>query len=871
MGLAHGKLWDAVEEGNVSLLKEVLLHKETDVNHTKSFRRIEGELMPLPTQGDQHERLTKQEKLKMKASHVIKGTSGRERDKDEFTPLHYACERGDRDIVHLLLEYGANKDLKAVHERHDEQGLGSDSGEFGVTTSEIGYEYLKYAQYTPIYYACHNKHTSIVMDLLFHDNEPLKLMTSDDNLRHLNEEEQKNYWKCIDEVVSLLILYEADLASCLCSLSSRNNALKVAEILVKLGASVNGEKGPWVEKLVMERKPALVLNQYKELYPKDIPNESRPLYRAIRAGNKEMVAFLLNYGATVSDDDVNLAIEILSPKDLVQMLLDKQIQKKNAPKRMTTPNVPTHQPSNDIQLTVSASDIPFGPPKTGEYSDNFQPAYSRPHRRSKSWGDSETFVGQQAPQQPQQPQQPQRPHQPQQNYALNSPPYQQQQHLQQPLQPSVTSGYPSQLSPSRQQQQNTYHQQPIYPNISSLSLHQTQSPQQLLSNSYNPYAAQQPQHQQQPVQQYGDPRLNASHGNILSNQQQYAPPPPQRQHVQQNIPIQQNIPLQHQQQHQQAIQAHMQQQYYNQSPPGLPPRRHLQAPLQPQNMYNGSQPLTPQPLSPQHSPTSNNDDSWEVDYNELVLEKEIARGSFGVIYAGKFRGTEVAIKKLINQNLTDKQLKEFNAEIIIMKKLHHPNVLLLMGVVTVPPNLCIIMELLEGSLWDLLHKSTNVRVDWKLALSMIIGTAKGMNYLHLSKPPILHRDLKTPNLLVDKHFQVKICDFGLSRLKAQFMTGNLGTPQYMAPEVIKSETYTEKADVYSFAIVMWEITTRQIPFRNMKPMQVAFAVTNNGMRPPVPMTIPPLMQNLMVECWQQDPRLRPSFSDILRQLQLLTH
>jgi serine/threonine protein kinase len=262
-------------------------------------------------------------------------------------------------------------------------------------------------------------------------------------------------------------------------------------------------------------------------------------------------------------------------------------------------------------------------------------------------------------------------------------------------------------------------------------------------------------------------------------------------------------------------------------------------------------------------------DEWNLDYNELETNKEIARGSFGVVYQGTFRGTEVAIKKLIQQHFSPEQMKDFLDETNMMKKLHHPNVVLLIGVCIQAPNLCIVTELMAGSMWNLLHDK-NVRLDWKLQHKLLLDTAKGMNYLHLFKPPIVHRDLKSPNLLVDSNFNVKIADFGLARLKAQFMTGNLGTCQYMAPEVITNAAYSEKADVFSYGVVIWEVITRQAPWQGMQPMQIAYNVVHQSMRPPVPPGISPPVQYLMQQCWHQDPNQRPSFTEILQQLKSLS-
>ncbi|XP_062219189.1 serine/threonine-protein kinase CTR1-like isoform X2 [Phragmites australis] len=157
-----------------------------------------------------------------------------------------------------------------------------------------------------------------------------------------------------------------------------------------------------------------------------------------------------------------------------------------------------------------------------------------------------------------------------------------------------------------------------------------------------------------------------------------------------------------------------------------------------------------------------------IPWIELVLKEKIGAGSFGTVHRADWNGSDVAVKILMEQDFHPEHLKEFLREVAIMKSLRHPNIVLLMGAVTQPPNLSIVTEYLSrGSLYSLLHRhgaSENLDEWWRL--SMAFDVAKGMNYLHKRNPPIVHRDLKSPNLLVDKKYTVKVCDFGLSRLKA---------------------------------------------------------------------------------------------------------
>ncbi|XP_057422709.1 serine/threonine-protein kinase CTR1-like isoform X2 [Lotus japonicus] len=161
-------------------------------------------------------------------------------------------------------------------------------------------------------------------------------------------------------------------------------------------------------------------------------------------------------------------------------------------------------------------------------------------------------------------------------------------------------------------------------------------------------------------------------------------------------------------------------------------------------------------------------DDLDIPWCDLVLKEKIGSGSFGTVHRAEWNGSDVAVKILMEQDFHAERFKEFLREVAIMKHLRHPNIVLLMGAVTQPPNLSIVTEYLSrGSLYRLLHRPGAREVlDERRRIAMAYDVAKGMNYLHKRNPPIVHRDLKSPNLLVDKKYTVKVCDFGLSRLKA---------------------------------------------------------------------------------------------------------
>ncbi|KAL8140347.1 hypothetical protein V2J09_006368 [Rumex salicifolius] len=194
---------------------------------------------------------------------------------------------------------------------------------------------------------------------------------------------------------------------------------------------------------------------------------------------------------------------------------------------------------------------------------------------------------------------------------------------------------------------------------------------------------------------------------------------------------------------------------------------------------------------------------------------------------------EVAIKVFSKVEYTEDAIFSFRQEVSLMKGLRHPNILLFMGAVTSPEHLCIISEFLSresycfheligcrGSLFRQLQRKL-CKLDWRRRVHMALDIARGMNYLHCCNPPIVHRDLKSSNLLVDKNWTVKVADFGLSRIKHEIYlttkTGK-GTPQWMAPEVLRHEPSDEKSDIYSFGVILWELATEKTPWESLNAM-----------------------------------------------------
>ncbi|XP_042477709.1 serine/threonine-protein kinase EDR1-like [Macadamia integrifolia] len=250
---------------------------------------------------------------------------------------------------------------------------------------------------------------------------------------------------------------------------------------------------------------------------------------------------------------------------------------------------------------------------------------------------------------------------------------------------------------------------------------------------------------------------------------------------------------------------------------------------------------------------------------KLFISIYLDSGFFGEVFRGIWNGTDVAIKIFLEQDLTAENMEDFCNEISILSRLRHPNVILFLGACTKPPHLSMVTEYMEfGSLYYLIHMSgQKKKLSWRRRLKMLRDICRGLMCIHRMK--IVHRDLKSANCLVNKHWQVKVCDFGLSRIMIENPMGDsssAGTPEWMAPELIRNEPFTEKCDVFSLGVIMWELCTLSRPWEGVPAMQVVYAVANEGSRLEIPEG--PLGK-LIADCWVE-PDERPSCEEILTRL-----
>ncbi|XP_053542539.1 mitogen-activated protein kinase kinase kinase 7 isoform X2 [Ictalurus punctatus] len=253
----------------------------------------------------------------------------------------------------------------------------------------------------------------------------------------------------------------------------------------------------------------------------------------------------------------------------------------------------------------------------------------------------------------------------------------------------------------------------------------------------------------------------------------------------------------------------------------------------------------------------------EIDYADIDVEEVVGRGAFGVVCKAKWKGKDVAIKTIESES----ERTAFVVELRQLSRVNHPNIVKLYGSCQNP--VCLVMEYAEGgSLYNVLHGAEPLpHYTASHAMSWCMQCAQGVSYLHGMKPKaLIHRDLKPPNLLLVAGGTVlKICDFGTACDIQTHMTNNKGSAAWMAPEVFEGNNYSEKCDVFSWGIILWEVITRRKPFDEIggPAFRIMWAV-HRGTRPPLIKNLPKPIESLMTRCWSKDPSQRPSMEEIVK-------
>mmetsp|Transcript_19776 Transcript_19776/g.27601 ORF Transcript_19776/g.27601 Transcript_19776/m.27601 type:complete len:666 (+) Transcript_19776:74-2071(+) len=258
-----------------------------------------------------------------------------------------------------------------------------------------------------------------------------------------------------------------------------------------------------------------------------------------------------------------------------------------------------------------------------------------------------------------------------------------------------------------------------------------------------------------------------------------------------------------------------------------------------------------------------------ITWEEIKPIEEVGSGAFGSVYKAVWRGDLVAAKK-IKCNASDTQrVQAFLEETRLLAKMRHPNIVMVMAASCQLPDLVIVTELMKSDLWTLLNNPKE-KLEWKQKIDMALDIARGMNFLHNLKPPLVHRDLKSQNVLIDENLRVKISDFGTSVEKNLMGTEIVGTAAWMCPARLLREESDEKTDVFSYGVILWELLNRKIPWEGLSNMQIIARVGHAGERLPLPDSppkgCPNGFVNLIRDCWETHGVKRPSFEVILQSL-----
>ncbi|POM80287.1 TKL protein kinase, partial [Phytophthora palmivora] len=275
-----------------------------------------------------------------------------------------------------------------------------------------------------------------------------------------------------------------------------------------------------------------------------------------------------------------------------------------------------------------------------------------------------------------------------------------------------------------------------------------------------------------------------------------------------------------------------------------------------------------------------------LNYDEVKLGRCISRGGFGLVFTGTYHGRSVAVKKIgVNRDVDISQIELFIREITLMALLRHQRIVEFIGVAwETLVDLSAVTELMErGDLSTVLHNygESRYQLTWSEHKATIaLHIAEALVYLHSLRPKVIHRDLKSKNVLLNEEMEAKLSDFGISRERRDVethLTAAMGTSFWIAPEVLNGRDYDEKADVFSFGVVLSELDTEDYPYWNatnppggkLQEGEILQLVATGQMRPSFSSNCPAFIFEVANRCLHMRPEDRPSAAELVEIFQKL--
>jgi integrin-linked kinase len=254
-----------------------------------------------------------------------------------------------------------------------------------------------------------------------------------------------------------------------------------------------------------------------------------------------------------------------------------------------------------------------------------------------------------------------------------------------------------------------------------------------------------------------------------------------------------------------------------------------------------------------------------IDVQQLNLQVRITSTHSGDAWRGTWQGNDIVAKIIKMRECTMRNSRDFKEEFPRLRIFNHPNILPVLGACNQPPNLIVISQFMPfGSLFNVLHGETGIVVDQNQALRFSLDVARGMEFLHSMEPLVPNLNLNSKHVMIDEDLSARI---NMADYKFSFHEkGKEYNPQWLAPEALtkKPDDINSRAcDMWSYAILLWELATREVPFAELSPMEIGMKVALEGLRIKIPPGTSLHMKRMVTICMNEDPAKRPRFDMII--------